>query len=110
MARKRYRYITNGTVVGSNPICDFRLLGANNITKPYDGAIALRVVIPDDLVLEKWSCDPYSTTDDKRTLDELGYDVMIWSFKTSKWTIHNELKGTRPCDVPIHYRRDLNGL
>lgn len=37
---------------------------------------ALRVNIPDDLILEKWSCDSYSTTTDPRTIDELGYDIL----------------------------------
>ncbi|AKQ08374.1 hypothetical protein PQE66_gp059 [Bacillus phage PBC2] len=102
--RQRYRYITNGTVIGSDQICDFRLIAGVKMTHPYNGAVALRVKIPEDLILEKWRCDPYSTTDDKRTLDELGYDLMIWNIKTRKWTIHNEFKGVRPCDIPIDVR------
>jgi hypothetical protein len=102
--RKRYRYITNGVVVGEHKIRDYRLIAGNNIKPSYNGKIALRVSIPDDLELEKWSCDPYSTTDDERTLDELGYDVMIWNLKKKKWEIHNEYKGTRPCDIPLHIR------
>lgn len=97
---KRYRYILNGTVLGSDKICGYRLIAGNNIKSDYNGASALRVVIPDDMKLEKWSCDSYSTTDDERTLDELGYDVLIWNKKKKKWEIHNELKGIRPCDFP----------
>lgn len=101
---KRYRYITNGIVLGEDKICDFRLIAGNNIKADYNGATAIRVVIPEDLELEKWSCDPYSTTDDERTLDELGYDVLIWYKKEKKWKIHNEFKGVRPCDIPLRSR------
>jgi len=48
------------------------------------------VNLPDDLVLEKWSCDPYSTTEDERTLDELGYDLLVWNRKKKKWLVHNK--------------------
>lgn len=96
---KRYRYILNGIALGSDSIADFRLIAANNIKARYNGASALRVIIPEDLVLEKWSCDSYSTTYDKRTLDELGYDVLIWYKEEKKWKVHNEFKGTKPCDM-----------
>lgn len=99
--RKRYRYITNGVVIGEHKICGYRLIASTNMRSEYK-RVAIRVNIPSDLVLEKWSCDPYSTTDDERTLDELGYDVMIWNIKKKKWEIHNEFKGIRPCDIPLH--------
>lgn len=98
MKRKKYRYITNGCVIGENKICSFRLISANNIKPSYNGSSALRVNIPEDLELEKYSCDSYSTTDDKRTLDELGYDILIWNKSKGKWIEHNEFKGIRPCD------------
>lgn len=107
MKRKRYRYVLNGCVLGSDKISDFRLIAGNNIKPSYSGEVALRVLIPDDLELEKWSSDPYSTTDDERTLDELGYDVMIWNRDKKKWIIHNEFKGTRPCDIPLHVKVSL---
>jgi hypothetical protein len=99
--RKRYRYVLNGTAVGENKISDFRLIAQNKLNPQYNGDVALRVSIPDDLELEKWSCDTYSTTFDERTLDELGYDVLIWHKEKGKWKIHNEFKGTRPCDIPL---------
>lgn len=100
----RKRYITNGIVLGKDKIAGYRLIAANNIKARYNGAIALRVNIPDDLELSKWNCDPYSTTRDERTLDELGYDLLIWHEKNKKWKVHNEFKGTRPCDIPLHTR------
>lgn len=95
----RYRYILTGVVKGSDKISDFRLIGGKHIKAEYKSASGLRVQIPDDLLLEKWSFDVYSTTDDSRTLDELGYDVMIWNGK--KWVKHNELKGLNPHEFPF---------
>ncbi|MGD1416467.1 hypothetical protein [Bacillus stercoris] len=99
---KRYRYISNGCVLGKDKICSYRLIAKNNIKASYNGAIAIRVNIPEDLELTKYSCDPYSTTDDERTIDELGYDVLIWNEGKSKWEIHNEFKGVKPCDIPLN--------
>ncbi|MBP1308989.1 hypothetical protein JOD82_002009 [Paenibacillus sp. 1182] len=101
--RKQCRYVLNGCAVGSDPISDFRLIAGNNVKSKYDGSIALRVNIPADLELTKYSCDPYSTTNDKRTLDELGYDVLVW--REGKWKVVNQYKGTRPCDIPYHVAR-----
>jgi len=95
----RYRYILCGVVLGTDKISDYRLIGGKHIKAPYKSSSGLRVQIPDDLVLEKWSCDNYSTTRDERTLDELGYDVMIWNGK--KWVKHNELKGLNPHEFPF---------
>jgi hypothetical protein len=67
----------NGVALGSDSISDFRLIAGNNVKPSYDGTIALRVNIPADLEMTKYSCDPYSTTNDERTLDELGYDVVV---------------------------------
>ncbi|MCY7865942.1 hypothetical protein MOB78_12695 [Bacillus spizizenii] len=99
--RKRYRYITNGLAIGENKLSDFRLIAANSIKPSYDGAAALRVNIPSDVELTKYSCDSYSTTEDERTLDELGYDILIWYQDKRKWKVHNEFKGTRLCDISL---------
>ena len=53
------------------------------------------------LILIKYSCDSYSTTEDNRTLNELGYDILIWNQKKYKWIIHNEFKGTQLCDCHL---------
>lgn len=104
--RQSYRYITNGTAVGSDPISHFRLIAGRIIADPYHGDTALRVRIPRDLKLTKYSCDPYSTTEDTRTLDELGYDFMIWDKTKGKWVIRNEFKGQQPCDIPLEVTRE----
>lgn len=99
--KNRYRYILSGLALGENKISDFRLIAGNMIKPSYNGASALRVNIPANLKLTKHSCDSYSTTDDNRTLDELGYDVLIWNSKSNKWNVNNSLKGLNPCDFPI---------
>lgn len=65
--RTRYRYITCGLAKMSDPVCDFRLIGGTNMSFAIS---AIRICIPDDMVLKK---DPsgYSTTSDKRPLKEL---------------------------------------
>ncbi|MGN7324915.1 hypothetical protein ACTHPT_14695 [Bacillus altitudinis] len=102
--RKRYRYITNGIALGQDKLSDFRLIAGNNIKASFDGDVALRVAIPDDLELIKFKSDPYSTTNEQRTLDELGYDVLIWSEKEQRWKVNNEFKGIRPCDMDSNRR------
>jgi len=99
--RKRVRFVLCGTAVGTNKISDFRLIAANNIASKYDGSKAIRVNIPDDLQLTKYTCDPYSTTDDDRTLIELGYDLVIWNKSQKKWIVHNEYKGIPLCDIRL---------
>jgi hypothetical protein len=97
----RYRYVLCGTATGSDPISHFRLIAKNNLG---DVNSALRVRIPDDLVLTKYSCDSYSTTKDKRTLDDLSYDVMI-NFN-GRWKVCNKLKGVIPCDFHKELAKD----
>jgi hypothetical protein len=96
---KRYRYILNGIALGEDNISDFRLIAGNNIKPDYN--VALRVEIPSDLKLTKYNCDPYSTTEDQRTLNELGYDILIWYKKERRWKIHNEFKGVKPCNIRL---------
>jgi len=98
---KRYRYILSGVVLGDGRICDFYLIAGNNIKPEYDGAVAVRVNIPSDLELTKYSCDSYSTTDDQRTMNQLGYDILIWYEKERKWKIHNEFKGVKPANIML---------
>lgn len=71
--RPRVRYILSGGVKPTDPINRYRLIAANSLDPEYGGMTAIRVTLPDDLELTKYSCDPYSTTDDPRTLEELGY-------------------------------------
>lgn len=85
----RYRYIIGGFIEASNPISkdildarplsDYRLISHREIGKTVrtPGNTYIRVVIPKDMVLHKCWCDNYSTTEDTRTISELGYDIMI---------------------------------
>lgn len=88
----KYRYITNGAAKPSDMICHYRLIGGRNMLSAQS---CIRVKV-NDVELEKWSCDPYSTTEDKRTLEKLGCDIMVrinW-----KLTVRNDLK--RGPDAP----------
>ncbi len=85
---KKYRYISCGIAKSTDKISDFRLIGGSQLFP--EERVVLRVVIPDDLKLSKYSCDNYSTTEDPRTLEELGCDVMIRI--NGRWIIKNDLK------------------
>lgn len=104
--QSRYRYVMNGTAVGTDSIKQFRLIAGTNMLDTYHGATALRVRIPKDLALTKYACDPYSTTDDTRTLDELGYDFMVRDNTKGKWVVKNEFKGRRPCGISLYDTRE----
>lgn len=84
-----YRYITCGAVNPSDKISKFRLVCNRQIKDD-----AIRVRLPDDLILEKYNCDNYSTTDDSRTLEELGYDIICKI--DGKWKVMNDLKDYQP--------------
>lgn len=89
--RQKYRYILNGLVSPKSRICDYRLIAGNQLGEG-DGrnSAAIRVCIPDDMKLEKWSCDDYSTTEDERTIEELGYDVVVRI--NGQFIVRNDLK------------------
>ncbi len=69
--KKRYRYIFCGVASPNDPISDFRLVSAVIASYFMDERTCIRVEIPSDLELEKYSCDDYSTTYDQRTLKDL---------------------------------------
>ncbi|PAE87742.1 hypothetical protein [Shouchella clausii] len=95
----RYRYVLNSGAVGSDSISKYPLISGPQMLESRHGAIALRVCIPEDLTLVKNDYDKYSTTNDTRTLDELGYDFMIRDDKKGKWVVRNEFKGQHPYDI-----------
>lgn len=59
---KRYRYILCGVVRPEDKLSDFRLVAANRI--PETEHTVIRVTIPEDVKLTKWSGDAYSTAED----------------------------------------------
>lgn len=86
----KHRYIFCGVVWENPEICNYRL-----ISKPtYSNGEFVRVNIPDDLELSHYTGDGYSTTDDKRTVHELGCDCYIL-FK-GRWRKFNYLKKFEP--------------
>lgn len=85
---KKYRYISCGIAKPTDKISDFRLIGRSQLFP--EERVVIRVIIPDDLKLSKYSCDNYSTTEDSRTLEELGCDIMVKV--NGKWIVKNNLK------------------
>ena len=86
----RHIYILCGVVWENPEICNYRL-----ISKPtYSLGQLVRVNIPDDLELSHYPGDGYSTTDDKRTVHELGCDCYI--LFEGKWRKFNFLKQFEP--------------
>ena len=83
---KRYRYITCGLVSPDEHVNKFRLIGSSNLA----GDDGIRIELPDDIKLEKWSCDSYSTTEDERTIRELNPVVMVRI--NNKLVHHKELE------------------
>lgn len=60
-----YRYITCGLVFPDDHVAQFRLIAGRNL----DGAeIVIRIKLPDNIRLRKYSCDTYSTCDDDHLL------------------------------------------
>lgn len=87
----RYRYI-KASCTPTDKICKFRLLSHRiiNTLTHYPGDKIFRVYIPDDLKLEKYSCDIYATTEDTRTIEELGYDIIITMWNGKQKIVKNE--------------------
>lgn len=70
----RYRYITNGTASPYDSLDNFRLVSGNKL---YGEVDVIRVEIPENIKLDKFICDSYSTTDDKTALKDLNPKVVI---------------------------------
>ena len=92
--RKKYRYICCSTAKITDKICEFRLIGGNQLKAKSS---AIRVEIPSDMELTKYSCDNYSATEDTRTLEELGFDIMIRY--NGNWILRNDLNSLQLCDI-----------
>ena len=86
--RKRYRYIISPVATVDQKICEFGL-DANSTWAQFGW---IRVVIPDDMVLNKWSCDDYSTTKDERRIEDLEYDCFYYDEVKHKAVKANYLK------------------
>lgn len=92
----RYRYILCGIVNPTDKLSDFRLIGANNIRHSTD---AIRVELPNEVKLTKYSCDNYSTTDCDIQIKNLNPVVicrMNGRMKQSKELTEQWLNGLQP--------------
>lgn len=90
--KNRIRYITCGLADPDEPISHFRLIAG--CTFGYIHADdALRVELPPDLKLTQSKWDRYSTTDDPRTLRQLGAVPVVkvdgkWKRMPELWPAH----------------------
>lgn len=96
MPTPRYRYILGGIVDIHAPMHHFRLIAGNSIKPDYHGKTAIRFQLPEDMELTKYSCDSYSTTEDTRTLSQIGYDVLGYHALKKRWIVINDYKGIQP--------------
>lgn len=86
----KHRYIFSGVVWEKPEICYYRLISKTT----YSLGQFVRVNIPNDLILNSYSGDGYSITDDKRTVHELGCDCYI--LFNGCWRKFNYLKKFEP--------------
>ena len=61
----RYRYITCGLVSPDDHVAQFRLIAGRNLNNADS---VIRITLPDNINLCKYSCDPYSTCEDTNLL------------------------------------------
>lgn len=107
--RKRYRYIACGLCSISDPISDFRLLAGNVISDVSYNCI--RIEIPEDMELEKYDCDSYSTTQSNIKIGDLNPKAMYLSY--GDWKIDEDLtemwkKGKiQPCKFYVYIEEKL---
>lgn len=74
-SRKTYRYILNGRIDINKPICEYKLVSQNHF--PNDTNIAVRFLLPDDMKVSQEKGSSYSHTEDTRTLEELGAEIVV---------------------------------
>lgn len=86
----KHRYIFCGVVWEDPRLSSYRLI--RGLT--YSGGHFIRVNIPDDVELNHYSGDGYSTTYDERSIHELGCDCYF--LYNGKWRKFNWLKKLEP--------------
>lgn len=89
---KRVRYIGSGLADPDDPISDFQLV-AGCILGRTTTSEALRIELPANLELDKCKGDRYSTTEDSRTLEQLGAVPVVkvdgqWTQMPDLWPEH----------------------
>ena len=90
----RHRYIFCGLVNGTDKASNFRLIRS---IRRYNLGDVVRINVPDDMDIDHFPYDGYDTTDEERTLDELGWDAYI--FYEGRWRKFNFLKQF----IPAHW-------
>lgn len=90
---KKYRYILTGCIGPDEPICDFRLIAPQIVTKQWDGCCSIESegirVDVSNLNLVKYPSDMYSSVDESVKLRDLNPKIFIR--KNDKWQANEEL-------------------
>ena len=90
---KKYRYILTGCTGPDEPICDFRLIAPQIVTKQWDGCCSIESegirVDVSNLNLVKYPSDMYSSVDESVKLRDLNPKIFIR--KNDKWQANEEL-------------------
>lgn len=86
---KKYRYIWCGGCYIDDKISNYRLISSKTNS-------CIQVEIPDDMELNKYSCDSYSTTYDERLIKDLNPQAII--YVNNRYEIHNELLEYKVCE------------
>ena len=68
----KYRYISTGLASPDDRLSDFSLISGREMGGFSD---FIRIEVPDDIKLERWNCDLYSTTDSDVLLGDLNPKV-----------------------------------
>lgn len=106
----KYRYILNDFALPGDPVCKFRLVAGCAMNRP---AHAIRIEIPDDMVLSKRGDEPYAITQDVRLIKDLNpTPVVRINSRMRVWD--QKLLQAKPCDWPLllmqqGYRCSLRG-
>ena len=83
--RKRYRYIKAVDAGPGAKLSSFRLIGGRHVKADHHGEVVLRIELTDDVALEKYSCDNYSTTEDVRLIGDFEYVILKWDGISERW-------------------------
>lgn len=88
---KRYRYIL-AKCDPSEPIWKYRLVSSAYIgsVAREPGRVYIRVWIPDDTKLKRSIEGRWSTTNDERTIEELGYDLIMTTWTNRRRVISKD--------------------
>lgn len=112
MTAKMYIYITNGSCKFTDKLYNYRLVSGKELGKSNTTCNAIRVNINENIKLEKYSCDNYSTTEcdieiselEPKAIIKVNGKLRVRKRLTEMWT----LKQVKPSEFDIVLRTTDN--